>query len=115
MYRQGKNDPNNDTSQVLVSVPIGSTVVVLWEDGGPWTHGMIVEKGNHNHYKRSYKIQVTTRGRIITCNRQHIKPTPITAEDYMCYQARKHTNRSTQCHSGPYLKKSTVILKQDHS
>ena len=39
----------------------------------------------------SNKIQVTTTGRIITCKRQHIKPTPITAEDYMSYQARKHT------------------------
>ena len=38
---------------------------------------------------------VTTTGRIITCNRQHIKPTPITAEDYMHYQARKHTNIQT--------------------
>ena len=55
---------------------------------GPWP---VVGKGDHNHYNRSYKIQVTTTGRIITCNRQHIKPTPITAENYMCYQARKHT------------------------
>ena len=30
MHRQGKNDPNNDTSQVFVSVPIGSTVAVQW-------------------------------------------------------------------------------------
>ena len=27
-HRQGKNDPNNDTSQVFASIPIGSTVVV---------------------------------------------------------------------------------------
>ena len=59
--------------------------------GDPWTHGTIVGKGDHNHHNRSYKIQVTTTGRIITCNRQDMKPTPITAEDYMQYQARKHT------------------------
>ena len=58
---------------------------------GLWTHGTIVGKGDHNHHNRSYKIQVTTTGRIITCKRQHIKPTPITAEDYMHYWARKHT------------------------
>ena len=58
---------------------------------GDWTHETIVGKGDCNHHNRSYKIQVTTTGRIITCKRQHIKPTPITAEDYMCYQARKHT------------------------
>ena len=91
MHRQGKNDPNNDTSQVFVSIPIVSTVVVQWEDGKLWTHHTIVGKGDHKHHNRSYKIQVTNTGRIITCNRQHIKPTPITAEDYMHYQARKHT------------------------
>ena len=62
MHRQGKNQPNNDTSQIFVPIPIGSTVVVQCKDGGPWTHGMIVGKGNHNHCNRSYKIQVTTTG-----------------------------------------------------
>ena len=28
MDRQGKNDQNNDTSRIFVSLPIGSTVVV---------------------------------------------------------------------------------------
>ena len=74
-----------------MSIPIGSTVVVQWEDGRLWIHGAILGKGDHNHRNRSYKIQVTTTGRIITHNRQHIMPTRITAEDYMCYQARKHT------------------------
>ena len=95
MDRQGKNDPNIDASQAFVSIPIGSTVMVQWEDKGLWTHGTIVGKGNHNHHNQSYKIQVTTTGRIITCNRQHIKPIPMTSEDYMCYQAGKHTDRST--------------------
>ena len=89
--RQGKNDQNKDTSQIFVSIPIGSTVVVQWENGGPWAHGTIIGKGDHNHHNRLYKIQVIATGRIITYNRQHIKPTPITTEDYMHYQARKHT------------------------
>ena len=91
MHRQGRNDPNNDTSHVFVSIPIGSTAAVQWGDGGPWTHGTIFGICDHNHRNRWYKIKVTTTGRIITCYRQHIKPTPITAEDYMHYQARKHT------------------------
>ena len=91
MHRQGKNDPNNNTSQIIVSILIGSTVVVQQEDGGWWTHGTIIGKGNHNHHNRSYKIQVTSTGRIITHNRQYIKPTPITTEDYMHYQVMKHT------------------------
>ena len=70
---------------------IGSNVVVQWEDWGLWIHGTIGVKGNHNHHNVSYKIHVTTTGRIMTCNRQHIKPTPITAEDYTHYQARMHT------------------------
>ena len=28
MHRQGKNDKGNDTSKILMSIPIGSTVVV---------------------------------------------------------------------------------------
>ena len=33
--RQSKIDMNNGASQVYVSIPIGSTVAVQWEDGGP--------------------------------------------------------------------------------
>ena len=56
MHRQGKNDSNNDTSQTFVSIPIGSTVAVQWEDGELWTHGTIIGKGDHNHHNMSYKI-----------------------------------------------------------
>ena len=59
-HRQGRNDPNNDTSPVFVSIPLGSTVAVQQEDEAPWIHGTIVGKDNYNHYNRSYKIQVTT-------------------------------------------------------
>ena len=34
---------------------------------------------------------VTKTVRISTHNRQHIKQTPITAEDFLQYQATKHT------------------------
>ena len=53
IHRQGKNHTNNDASQVFASIPIGSTVAVQWEDGGPWTHGMIIGKGDHNHHNQS--------------------------------------------------------------
>ena len=76
--------------QKSLSISIGSTVVVQQEDGGPWTHGTVIGKGDHNQHNRSYKIQVTKSGRIITCNR-HMKPTPITTEDFLHYQANKHT------------------------
>ena len=83
IHRQCKNGTNNDASQVFVSIPIGSTVAVQWEDGGPWTHGTIVGKDDHNHHNWSCKIQITTTGRIITHNRQDSKPTSITTEEYM--------------------------------
>ena len=69
----------------FMSIPIGSTVAVQQEDRGPWAHGTVVDKGNHNHHNRSCKIQVTKTGRIITHNRQHIKPTLIHN------QVNKHT------------------------
>ena len=65
--RQYKND--NDTSPVFSHIPIGSAVAVQQEDGGLWTHGTIVDTGNHNHHDRSYTIQLTTNGRCITQNR----------------------------------------------
>ena len=45
--RQRKND--NDTSPVFSNIPIGPAVAVQHEDSSPWTHGMVVGKGNHNH------------------------------------------------------------------
>ena len=64
--RQTKNDKDKDTSKNFVSLPLGSTVVVQCEDGGPWTHGTIEGKGNHNHHDRSYKIHITKTGRLVT-------------------------------------------------
>ena len=60
MHRQSKNDSNNDASQVFASIPIGSTVVVQWEDGGLWTHGTVIGKGNHNHHNRLYNTKLKT-------------------------------------------------------
>ena len=92
VHRQHKNDINNDASPVFASIPIGSTVAVQQEDGRPWTHGTIVGKGDYNHHNWSYTIQITTTGRRITHNRQHVRLTPITADDYIQYQATKQTN-----------------------
>ena len=91
--RQHKND--NDTPPVFPYIPIGSAVVVQWEYGGPWTHGMVVNVGDHNHHGRSYTIQLTTNGRCITCNRWHIKPTTVTAYAYLQPQSNKQPNITT--------------------
>ena len=77
--------------QNFVSLPKESTVVVQWEDRGPWTHGTIEDKDNHNHHDRCYKICITKTEKIITQNRWHIRPTPISLEQYLCNQLVQHT------------------------
>ena len=54
-------------------------------------HGPIEDKGNHNHHDRSYKIHITKTGKIVTCNRQDIKPTSISVEHYLWQQLFQHT------------------------
>ena len=89
--RQWRNYWGNDTFKNFVSLPIGSTVAFQWECGGPWTHGTIEDKGDHNHHDRSFNICITKTRRIITSNRQHIRLTPISAEYYLCNELNKHT------------------------
>ena len=67
LERQHKN--NNDASPIFASIPIGSAIVVQQEDGGPWTHGTVVNIGDHNHHNCTYIIQLMTNGRRITHNR----------------------------------------------
>ena len=75
-----------------------------WGTMDPWYSN---RHGDHDHHNRSYKIQVTKTGRINTCNRQHMKPTPITAENFLRYQANRHTkNRPTRCHHWSYWRHS---------
>ena len=50
----------------IVSIPIGSTVAVQQEEGGPWTHGTAEGKGDHNHHDRSYNIHITRTGQLVT-------------------------------------------------
>ena len=76
-----------------MSLPIGSTVAVQHEDGGPWTHGMTEGTGDHNHHGRSYHTCITKTGRLVTGNRQHIIPTQISAEQYLNEQLQKHTRQ----------------------
>ena len=74
---------------------MGSAVAVQHEDGGPWTHGTVVGKGDHSHHGRSYVIQLTNNGRCISRNRWHIKPTTVTADTYLQHQSNKLSNKAT--------------------
>ena len=74
-----------------MSIPIGSTVAVQREDGGPWTHCTIEGKGDQNYHDRLYHICTTKTGRLVTQNRQHLRPTQKSAKQYLLDQLHKHT------------------------
>ena len=79
--RHRRNDMNQDTSINYTSFLFGSTVAAHQEDGGPWTHGTVVGRGDHNH-NRLHMIHITKTGKLITGNSKHVKAAPITAEQY---------------------------------
>ena len=56
---------------------------------GDQTHDTIEGKDNHNHHDRTYHIHITKTERVVS--RQDIKPTQISAEQYLCEQLHKHT------------------------
>ena len=87
--RKVNNNMNHDTPKKYASIPIVSIVVVhrRWWRMDPWDNR---RKGNHNHNDRSYTIQVTKTGQLITRNSKHVKPTLITAKQYLCDQLDKH-------------------------
>ena len=70
---------------------MGSTVDIHHEDCGPWTHGTVEGKGDHNHHEISYNICITRMGWLVTRDRKHIKPTQIMTEQYLRDQLQKHT------------------------
>ena len=64
---------------------IGSSSLRTWGTMNPW------DSSRQGQSQQIIQIQVTKTGRIITPNRQHIRPTHITAENLLCNQVNKHT------------------------
>ena len=60
--RLTKDDKNQSIPRNYISIPTGSTIAVQCEDGGPWTHGTMEDKGDHNHHDRPYNIGITGTG-----------------------------------------------------
>ena len=60
--RQKRKDKNYATFRSYDSFSIVSTVVVHSEDGGLWTLGTVVERGDHIHSNRSYMIRISKTG-----------------------------------------------------
>ena len=57
--RQAKSYKKYDTARNYDLFSIGYTVAVQQGDGGPWTHGTVIGRGDHKHINRSYAIRVT--------------------------------------------------------
>ena len=68
--RQCRNDKDDNTSKSFNPLPIGSTVAVQCEDGRPWTHGTIEEKGDDNHHNSHTKSSspLQEKQSLTTCN-----------------------------------------------
>ena len=76
---QDKYIKGNDTYKDSFSFPIGSTLAVQNEDGGPWMHGTSEETNSTDHQGQSYIIRVIKTGRLMT----DICRTPIPAQQYL--------------------------------
>ena len=83
---QDKYLKGSDIQNDSLSFPIGSTVVIQGEDGGPWIYCIIVETNNIDHNGQSYIIIVTKVGRLITNNMKHTSRTFLMMKQYLCEQ-----------------------------
>ena len=103
----GHTNNNDDHSETLVElrnynfIPIGSTILVQEEDGGPWTHSTITEKGDQYINDQSYKVCMTKRGWLINQKEQacegyikHIRAAPQTPA--IQRQKSRHTRRQNE-------------------
>ena len=66
--RQSQSNKEADTHVNIYFLPMGSTVVVQQEDGGPLMHGTIIGDGAKDHSVRCFKIRVTKTRYIISWN-----------------------------------------------
>ena len=72
-----------DTHKDSTLFSVGSKEVIQIEDRGPNMHGMITEGSSKDHWRWSYKVQVTKRGRVVMQKIRHTRHTPVTVEQYL--------------------------------
>ena len=92
-YEALKTIMDNDTCKNSLSFPIGSTVSIQYENGGPWMHRIIKQLDNNDHNGRFYIVRVTKTGRLIMHNTMPICNTPISTEQYVWEQTKKETGQ----------------------
>ena len=67
-----KNDKGKNTEKDPTIFITGATVAVQWEDGGLWTHGMIVGPHTNDHRGHLHTLQVMKTGRLIMQTSRHV-------------------------------------------
>ena len=61
LERETEADKNYDTLRNYISIPIASTSAFQRQDGRPWSHGTIMDKGDQIHNDQSYNVCMTDR------------------------------------------------------
>ena len=93
--------------------PMGSLVMVQKEDGGPWTHGTIINHNKEDHHMRSYRIQLSLTGHVVTRNMKHVKKTSIMPWMYRKIEKIKQTENDPDRQDEKLTTKPERILPTD--
>ena len=93
--------------------PIGALVIVQKEDGGPWTHGTIINHNKEDHHMQSYRIKLSLSGCVITRNTKHIRETSIMPWMYRKIEKIKQTENDPDRQDEKPTTKPDRILPTD--
>ena len=93
--------------------PIGSLVMVQKEDGGPWTHGTIINHNKEDHHMQSYRIKLSLSGCVVTRNMKHIRKTSIMLWMYRKIEKIKQTENDPDRQDEKLTTKPDGILPTD--
>ena len=93
--------------------PIGSWVMVQREDGGPWTHGTIINHNKEDHHMQSYRIKLSLSGHVVTRNMKHVRKTSIMPWMYKRIEKIKQTENDPDRQDEKLTTKPDRILPTD--
>ena len=92
---------------------VGSLVMFQKEDGGPWTHGTIIDHNKEGHHMQSYRIQLSLTGRVVTRNMKHVRKTYIMPWMYRKIEKIKWTENDPDRQDEKSTTKPDGILPTD--
>ena len=113
LKRQPQASQNIGTCKNIQFLPTGSTVAVKREDFGPWMHRMRIGYGTDDHNCRISRVRVTKTGHAIIRMKRHIKPTNVSAEDYLLNKMAKASQTMAEDRLNELTDHSTQLHKSD--